>query len=254
MLEYRWRQATGDRREAKERVAVLTSLKSVVTVMLNQSFKAEDATLTEAELQTFAKAAYGELLGRTCDDQRKFPHLFETHSLFNRSCADYYQRLCENGGYTPLLEGEEQALRMRGWDHDRIQRLVDLIKHVEAGHPPIKDHFINHHLETFGYETGEFRRKIVRRALYPAYRDACLQAEEVLQASILPPSPAALPLAPPVAAVVVVDNEPPAETLARPRMSELMQQAVNGLVADEAWGAKSGRQLFSTVIVSRVVV
>ncbi len=113
---------TGDRREAQERGAVLASLKMRITAMLNERIKASDATLTEGELQAIAKTAYGELLGRTCDDQRRFPHQAEHHSMANRAYADFYQRQAENGGQVPLLDGEEVALRFRGWPQDRIDR------------------------------------------------------------------------------------------------------------------------------------
>ncbi|MDP9095590.1 MAG: hypothetical protein M3N26_03360 [Pseudomonadota bacterium] len=45
---------------------------------------AADATLTEADLQAMAKVAYGELPGRTCDQQRQSPHHVEMPSAANR--------------------------------------------------------------------------------------------------------------------------------------------------------------------------
>lgn len=243
---------TGDRREATDRGVVLTSLKGKVTTMLNDRMRAADATLTEADLQAIAKVAYGELLGRTCDEQRQFPHHFEMHSAANLSWADYYQRQVENGGQVLLLDGEEQALRFRGWDAERIARLRAVIEVVIEGSEPIKSRFIDVHLREAGFEPSDARRRIVRRALNPAYRDACLEAEKLLQSAFgqQPKSGSSAYAAPDVAMdrpSVPSDAAPVGAVDAGPRMSEITQRASNELIADEAWGAKSGRQLRSTV-------
>ena len=243
---------TGDRREAQERGAVLTSLKMRVTAMLNEQIKASDATLTESELQAIAKTAYGELLGRTCDDQRRFPHSAEHHSLANRAYADFYQRQTENGGHVPLLDGEEGALRFRGWPQDRIDRLKEVIQLAVDGHEFIKRRFIDHHLREIGFEPSDARRSVVRRALYPAYRDACLEAERTLQAAMagLGGASAATTSAP--VAIVPTDVAPdaaPSPSLPKDAdcMSDFVKQAISDLMNDEAWVAKTGRQARSTV-------
>jgi len=220
--------------------------------MINDRMRAADATLTEADLQAMAKVAYGELLGRTCDQQRQYPHHFEMHSASNLAWADYYHRQFENGGCVPFIDGEEPALRFRGWDAERIARLRAIIEVVMEGTEPIKSRFIDFHLREAGFEPSDARRRTVRRALNPAYRDACLDAEKSLQSAFgQQPKSGASPYA---AADIATDHAPkrgdaaPTESAAvGPRMSEITQQAINELIADEAWGQKSGRQLLSTV-------
>ena len=227
--------------------------------MLNETLKAVDATLTESELQAIAKTAYGELLGRTCDDQRRFPHHAEHHSLANRAYADFYQRQAENGGHVPLLDGEEEALRFRGWPQDRIDRLKDVIQLAVDGHEFIKTRFIDHQLREVGFEPSDARRSVVRRALYPAYRDACLEAERTLQAAMLgvagePTVAASTPTE--IVPTGIAPGAAPTPLSAKDSdcMSDFVEQAISDLMNDEAWVAKSGRQARSTVALFELLI
>ena len=227
--------------------------------MLNEQIKASDATLTESELQAIAKTAYGELLGRTCDDQRRFPHQAEHHSVANRAYADFYQRQTENGGHVPLLDGEEVALRFRGWPQDRIDRLKDVIQLAVDGHEFIKTRFIDHHLREIGFEPSDARRSVVRRALYPAYRDACLEAERTLQAAMAGSSGASAAATSAPAGIVPTDVAPDAAPASSSPtdadcMSDFVLQAISDLMNDEAWVAKTGRQARSTVALFELLI
>jgi integrase len=180
-LDVRLSLRTFDRLEARNRGAVLTASTWHVVNLLNDRIKAADARPTEEELQAIARTAYGEKLAQFCDDQRKTPHLSASHSAANRTWADYYDRLTRNGGHKDLVDGEEKAWLIMGWDQQRIDGLRMAIEHVTAGNPPIGRRFIDHHLRELGYDPYDGIRAMVERVLYPAYRDACLQAEAQLQ-------------------------------------------------------------------------
>jgi hypothetical protein len=189
-LEVRVSLKTFDRLEARDRGAALTASTRSVVDMLEKRIKAADARPTEAELQAIARAAYGERLAQFCDDQRKTPHLAASHSIANRTWADYYDRLSRNGGHVPLVENEARAWSIMGWDTQRIIGLQEAIAHVLNGNPAIGRRFVDHHLREFGYEPHDGLRRMVERALYPAYRDACLEADVQLQSryAFVPPS------------------------------------------------------------------
>jgi hypothetical protein len=254
IIRIRLSLATGDRREAKDRSATLASNRRMVTTMLNGRIRATDDRITEAELQVIGKAAYGQMLARICEDQRRTPHHFDEHSLGNNiTSADYYNRLIENGGHIALFPGEEQLLRLRGWSLNRIAGLSEFINLVLTGTEPIKNYNIDHHLRELGFKPGEGRRRQVRRALYPFYRDACLDAERSLRSAAFSSGR--------ITSQYDIDSVPtatvsPVSTIVEPSppMSGIMQLAINGLVADETWGAKSGRQLRSMVALFELLV
>lgn len=181
-LDVRVSLRTVDRLEARNRAAALTASTRHVVEMLNERMKAADARPTEDELQAIARTAYGERLAQFCDDQRETPHLAVSHSIGNRTWADYYDRLVRNGGQIPMVAHEDRAWAIMGWDRQRIEGLREAIAHVMAGNPPISRRFVDHHLRELGYEPHDGLRRMVERTLYPAYRDACLQAEIQLQA------------------------------------------------------------------------
>jgi hypothetical protein len=150
-LDIRLSLKTSDRLSARNRGAALTAMTDNVVEMLNARLKAPDARPTEDELQAIAKAAYGELLARICDDQRASPHERAMHSLSNKAHADYYAQLVENGGQVDLLPDEDRMLAMRGLDCDRNGRLRVLVQETLEGRDPVKDRFINQGLREFGY-------------------------------------------------------------------------------------------------------
>ena len=88
-----------------------------------------------------------------------------------------------------MIADEDRAWAIMGWDRQRIEGLREAIEHVMAGNPPISRRFVDHHLRELGYEPHDGLRRMVERTLYPAYRDACLQAEIQLQSgrSFAPP-------------------------------------------------------------------
>jgi hypothetical protein len=183
-LEVRLSLGTADRLEARNRGAALTAASQQVVAIMDERAKAVDARPTEEELKAIARAAYGERLAQFCDDQRGFPHYANEHSVANRTWADYYDRLARNGGHVPTVDREEQAWRMAGWDAQRVANLRTAIDHVQDGNPPISQRFVDHHLRDLGYVPHDGLRRMVERALYPAYRDACLDSEKQLQASL----------------------------------------------------------------------
>lgn len=227
---------------------------------------------TEDELQAIACDAYQEMLARICDDQRRSPYHAIDHSIGNRVWGDYYDRLSLNGGHVPMAVGEEEALTASGWDTQRIEGLRTAIEHVLAGNQPISRHLIDCRLREYGYEPQKGLRDIVERVLYPAYRDACVEAERRLQrmrpqsqaerllpveamdvsGNTLPQAPQAVSGQPvPIASV---QPELSASDSTRQTMSDFIEQALHDLAADEKWDAKSGRQARSTVALFELLI
>lgn len=244
----------------------------VISMLEQRIVKAADARPTEDELQAIACDAYQDMLARICDDQRKYPHHAGEHSIANRVWADYYDRLSLNGGYAPMIVGEEEALAKAGWNNQRIEGLRTAIDHVLAGNQPISHHLIDSRLREYGYQPHNGLRDIVERVLYPAYRDACVEAEQRLQG--MRPKPQAERLLPIEAMDVSVSTLPQALrpdpgqpvpiTSVQPElpvsdgtgqtMSDFIEQALHDLAADEKWDAKSGRQARSTVALFELLI
>lgn len=254
-LDVRISLRTFDRLKARNRGAALTASTGDVLEMLNQKIKAADARPTEAELQAIARAAYGELLAQICDEQRRTPQAAEMHSLSNRAHADFYQRLIDNGGHASLLLGEEERLAL-SWGRERVERLKAIVRlREEEGGSLVKQRFIDRRLLEHGYQPHDGLRDMVERALYPAYRDACRDAEAVLQ-GYAPTSKYAAPPAPVVSLASpsepAVVSAPGAE--AGPCMTDFIEQAIVDLVVDEVWDEKSGRQARSTVALFELLI
>lgn len=180
-VEVRLSLQTLDRREARNRGAALTAQTMAVTEMLEAHMKPIDARPTEAELKAMAAVAYNERLGQFCDEQRANPQQAAMHSAANLAYADYYHRLATNGGSIPFFEGEEEQLAAQGWDDQRIERLRVLVERTLHWQNPIKDRFIDPHLQSAGYVPQKATRDMVRRILPASYRDACLAAQADLQ-------------------------------------------------------------------------
>lgn len=211
--------------------------------MLEQRIRAADARPTEDELQAIARQAFAEKLAAFCDDQRAHPHHAEDFARANQTWADYYDRLVRNGGHGPMVDNEEQAWRMMGWDAQRAANLRVAIAHVEEGNPPISRRFVDHHLRALGYEPHNGLRRMVERALHPAYRDACLDAERRRLGVNGPVS--ASPYAQPAPAGAPAPGVPSADD--GEYLSDFIEAAISALVANERWDGKSGRQARSTV-------
>jgi integrase len=269
-IDIRLSLRTSDRLEARDRGAALSALRGQVVSMLEERIKkAVDAPPTEDDLQAIARDAYQEMLARLCDDQRTYPHHAAEHSIANRTWADYYDRLARNGGHIPMVTDEDRMLATLGWDHARIEGLRFAIEHVLAGNPPISRRFIDQRLREHGFEPQNGLRSMVERALYPAYRDACLEAEEQLQAARLRPAASPFRKAAPVGATVEEtavaaakerdkETDPTAPKGTDPcqdqAMSAFVEQAIRDLAADEKWDAKSGRQARSTVALFELLI
>ncbi|WP_158274625.1 tyrosine-type recombinase/integrase [Sphingosinicella humi] len=150
--------------------------------MLNQRVAA-DGGLTEAELQAIAKTAYEQLLAELCQDQRSTPYYAPLHSVSNLAFAHYYQRLADHGGHLSLLPAEEQRLAEEaGWDPQRIEDLRTIIKlREEQGVTRFRPDYIDGLLRQHGRAPTDMLRWAVELALYPAFRDAHIDAEEALQ-------------------------------------------------------------------------
>lgn len=186
-LDVRLSLRTGDRMQARDRGAVLASMRGDVTAMLEDRIKASDARLTEADLQAMAKAAYEEKLGQFCDQQRAHPAHRTTHSAMNTAYADYYDVLIDKDGVAPF--GDERtvaAYTALGWPAERVERLFQVLKHHETGQAAISPATVDHFLREFGYTPHAGLRRMVERVLRVAYRDACLAAEASLQGQPLP--------------------------------------------------------------------
>src|SRR5690606_4799114 len=164
-----------------------------------------------------------------------------------------------------MVADEERMLTMMGWDHSRIERLRVAVEHVLAGNPPISRRFIEHRPREHGFEPHNRLRSMVERALYPAYRDACLEAEEQLEAARLRSATSPFRTAAPgrttaanatTAAAINADGQPepavPADVNSSASqcqgqaLSDFIDQAIRDLAADEKWDAKSGRRARST--------
>lgn len=216
-----------------------------------QARRRPDERPSEAELQAIAKAEFQNQLARYCDMQRQHPRHRAMHSAANLAYADYYQRMIDTGGRPGFATGEETELLAAGYPHERLERLKAVIEqHHSGGQPAIKPSTCAFHLRRLGFEPNRFLDAIVERALYSAYRDACLEAE----AALAPPASltaARQPRVEPVAAQPPQAAPPPG---AGPSLSELAALAAKDLRADERWDDKLCRQAISTVAVFELLI
>ncbi|MEA3040889.1 MAG: hypothetical protein QOC65_378, partial [Sphingomonadales bacterium] len=204
-----------------------------------------DERPSEAELQAIAKAEFQNQLARYCDMQREHPQHRAMHSAANLAYADYYQRMIDTGGRPEFERGEEAALLASGYPLERLERLKIVVEqHHGAGQPAIKPNTLAYHLRAIGFEPNRILNGMVERALYPAYRDACLEAEAALGASRPrfalgteqphQPAPPATP-------------EPVQASATGPMLGELVGLAVEDFRAEGRWDDKLCRQATSTV-------
>lgn len=100
------------------------------------------------------------------------------------------------------------------------------------------------HLRALGFEPNRILSAMVERPLYPAYRDACLEAQVALGR----PQPAFVssPENPQRAAP---ESAPPPQPAPGPTLGELVGLAIADLRADGRWDDKLCRQARSTVAV-----
>lgn len=212
-----------------------------------QARKRTDERPSEAELQAFAKAEFQNQLARYCDMQRQHPQHRAMHTATNLAYADYYQRMIDTGGQPSFAPGEEAELLASGWALERLERLnVVIEQHHEVGQPAIKHSTLACHLRSLGFEPNRIMSGLVERALYPAYRDACLEAE----AALAPPAfftAARPPTVEPVAPQSLEAAPPP--PAAGPSLGELAALAAKDMRADGRWDDKLCRQAISTVAV-----
>jgi integrase len=224
---------------------MLTAASGDVTMLVEERVRRRaDERPSEAELQAIAKAEFQNQLARFCDQQREHPQQRAMHSAANLGYADYYQRMIDTGGRPEFVEGEEAALLASGYPLERLERLKIVIqRHHGGGQPAIKHSTMAFHLGSLGFHPSRGLTAMVERALYPAYRDACLEAE--------------IALAPPqatFAACAEVTPTPPEPKpdptpAAGPTLGELLEMAIADLQAEGRWDDKLCRQARSSVAV-----
>lgn len=215
-----------------------------------------DERPSEAELQAITKAEFQNQLARFCDMQREHPQHRAMHSAANLAYADYYQRMIETGGRPEFLDGEEAALLATGYPLERLERLKIVIsQHHDIGQPAIKHSTMDFHLRALGFRPNRVLSAMVERALYPAYRDACLEAEQALAPprAVFGASAADVrPVAPEVASERAPATKP---TLATgPALGELLETAVADMKGEGRWDDKLCRQVRSSVAVFELLI
>ncbi|MBN9504449.1 MAG: tyrosine-type recombinase/integrase [Altererythrobacter sp.] len=239
---------TADRQRARELGAVLTAASGGVKMLLEEQVtRRSDERPTEAELQAIAKAEFENQRARYCDQQREHPQHRMMHSAANAAYADYYQRMIDTGGRPQLADDEEATLITSGYSEERIDRLKTLIE-LHEGQPAVKPNTAIFHLRQLGFEPNRQLVGMVTRALYPAYRDAVLAAQEQLdemlgrkhapkvETSEPSPQPAAAPAAPAECPPAVLDE------ITNPTFSDLCRQAADNKELDGEWSSKTARQ------------
>ena len=237
---------TADRRRATELGAMLTAASGGVTMLVEERVRRRaDERPSEVELQAIAKAEFQNQLARYWDMQREHPQHRAMHSAANLAYADYYQRMIDTGGRPEFAAGEEAGLLASDYPLERLERMKIVIEqHHGGGQPAIKPNTLAYHLRALGFEPNRILNGMVERALYPAYRDACLEAEVALGASqprfglgAEKPGKAVPP------AVRAAEPAPPAG----PTLGQLVGLAVKDFRADGRWDDKLCRQATSTV-------
>ena len=209
-----------------------------------------DERPSETELQAIAKAEFQNQLARYCDMQREHPRQRAMHSAANLAYADYYQRMIDTGGRPQFAPGEEAALLASGYPLERLERLKIVIEqHHGGGQPAIKHSTLAFHLRGLGFQPNRILSAMVERALYPAYRDACLEAEVALGSPR--PAVAAAPDDLPTTAPKEVLSSVPAVGRS---LGELIEIAIVDLRAEGRWDDKLCRQATSTVAVFELLI
>lgn len=162
-----------------------------------------DSRPTEKELKAMAKEAYQIQLARTMERQRENPEQRDMHRRFNRAYGDFYQFLEETGGKRPIARTDIDRLEAEGWSVERLECL-SLVSHQHFSEQrSISVRTINSLLEEHGFQPQPGLRRIVERALYPAYKKACEVADAYWEPPVAPVAKletvvAPLPVAPDV--------------------------------------------------------
>ncbi len=239
---------TADRQRAREVGAVLTAASEGVKMLLEEQVtRRADERPSEAELQAIAKAEFENQRARYCDQQREHPQHRMMHGTANAAYADYYQRMIDTGGRPHLADGEEAMLLASGYSEERLERLKVLIE-LHEGQPAVKPNTAIFHLRQLGFEPNRQLVGMVTRALYPAYRDAALAAQEQLdemsgrkhgphtEKSEASPQPA-------TAWATAAESQPTVlDESTNPTFSELCRQAADSKELDGEWSSKTARQ------------
>lgn len=232
---------------------MLTSASGGVTMLVEECVRRRaDERPSEAELQAIAKAEFQNQLARYCDMQREHPQHRAMHSAANLAYADYYQRMMDTGGRPEFAPGEEAGLLASDYPLERLERLKIVVEqHHGGGQPAIKQNTLVYHLRTLGFEPNRILTGMVERALYPAYRDACLEAEAALGTSRPRLGSGAEKPDEPVPPAGSASEPAPA---AGPTLGELVGLAVKDFRADGRWDDKLCRQATSTVAVFELLM
>jgi hypothetical protein len=221
-----------------------------------------DERPTEIELQAIAKAEFENQRARYCDQQREHPQHHLMHSAANAAYADYYQRMIDTGGRPALELADEAALATKGYSAERIDRLRTLIE-LHSDQPAIQPNTAIFHLRRLGFEPSRLLIETVKRALYPAYRDAALSAQEQLEEMLVGRDNRVLGPHPPQAPAVRADiSEPPEQTVvptprdeeSNPWFSDLCRQAADEKESAGEWTAKTARQRRSLGLLFELLV
>jgi integrase len=242
---------TADRHRARELGAALTAASGDVRMLVEEvARRRPDERPSEAELQAIAKAEFQNQLARYCDMQREHPRHRAMHSAANLAYADYYQRMIDTGGKPQFAVGEDETLLASGYPLERLKRLKIVIEqHHGGGQPAIKHSTMAFHLRALGFEPNGILSAMVERVLYPAYRDACLEAEAALGA----PRPAFAVGPENVSRPAPPEASSPAPALG-PSLGELIEIAIVDLRAEGRWDDKLCRQVTSTVAVFELLI
>lgn len=184
-VEVRLSLQTASPKEARLRSAALAAgTAGVLELMEDYPFKDPTACPTMDELKQMTRVAYGEILARLVQEQRSKPYRAAEFSLSNRTSADVYGYLHSNGGKREVTKVDEANLVAKGWDDVRIKRLREKLEDIDQGNYPISRRTLDFHLRERGYWPHNGLRQMVLSEFFPAYRDACLDAEAELQSSL----------------------------------------------------------------------
>jgi hypothetical protein len=200
-IEIRFSLQTLDPTTAKRRAAAMIMATGAVMEMLELMMRPLDARPTEKELKVMAKAAYQQQLARTMERQRENPEQREMHRVFNRAYCDFYQFLEDTGGNRPIARADIDRLEAEGWSVERLEQLAMVSHQHFSEQRSISVRTIDGLLEEHGFQPQPGLRRIVERALYPAYKKACVVADAYWEPPVEPATKlgtvvASLPVAP----------------------------------------------------------
>ena len=191
-IEIRSSLQTLDHTTAKRRAAAMITATDAVKDMVELMMRPLDERPTEKQLRAMAKEAYQIQLARTMERQRATPEHRDMHRLFNHAYGDFYQFLEDTGGKRPISRADVDRLEAEGWSVERLERLAMISQQHFSEQALISTLTIDSLLEEHGFRPQTGLRDIVERALYPAYKKACVVADAYWD--------------PPVAAAIKVEN------------------------------------------------